>query len=145
MSWLFDTHLNFSWELILVDDGCSEGSGRIAQAIADEEGLGDRVRVLHLADAIENGDEVTHPMQDTSESQKSGSVAYGMAEAVRSGHPNQVVVFTDADLSTHLGQVGLLVHPTVRDASSRRSRSSRERGLHAASCSCTCGSGCSRY
>lgn len=114
MSWLFDTHANFSWELILVDDGCPEGSGRIAQAIATEEGFGDRVRVLHLADAIENGEEVTHPMQEVSESQKGGSVAYGMTEAVRSGHPNQVVVFTDADLSTHLGQVGLLVDPILR-------------------------------
>ena len=48
-------------------------------------------------------------MTSTRDSQKGGSVAYGMWAAAQSSRDNHIVVFTDADLSTHLGQVGLLI------------------------------------
>ena len=38
-----------------------------------------------------------------------------MAVAAERDRSNHVVVFTDADLSTHLGQIGLLVAPIVQD------------------------------
>ena len=50
----------------------------------------------------------------TADSQKGGSIEYGMAVAAQDRSPNHVVVFTDADLSTHLGQLGNLIEPILR-------------------------------
>ena len=97
------------WQLIAVDDGCPEGSGRLAEEIIEREGLSQRARVLFLEEAIRDRLPVASPMTSTAESQKGGAIAYGMWDATRSPHPSHVVVFTDADLSTHLGQVGLLL------------------------------------
>ena len=97
------------WQLIAVDDGCPEGSGRLAEEIIEQQGLGQWARVLYLEEAIRDRLPVTSPMTSTAESQKGGAIAYGMWDASQSPHPNHVVVFTDADLSTHLGQVGLLL------------------------------------
>lgn len=41
---------------------------------------------------------------------------YGMWDAVQNyGKENHIVAFTDADLSTHLGQLGLLMEPILND------------------------------
>ncbi|MBT8229832.1 MAG: hypothetical protein KJO50_06185, partial [Bacteroidia bacterium] len=53
LQWLFDNKDNIEWEMIIVDDGCPEGSGRIAQGIIDKHELNEIVRVLYLAEAIE--------------------------------------------------------------------------------------------
>lgn len=109
LHWLFDEYPNFSWDMIVVDDGCPDGSGKIAQEILAENGVSDDVRVLFLAEAIAQNLPVIRPMQATDESRKGGSVEYGMWTAARQTHPNHIILFTDADLSTHLGQTGLLV------------------------------------
>jgi len=54
-------------------------------------------------------------MGDTSESQKGGSILYGMYHIARQKKENHVVLYTDADLSTHLGQAGLLTKPILED------------------------------
>jgi hypothetical protein len=113
LDWLFRDNPRTSWQLLAVDDGCPEGSGRIAQEIIDEMGAADRIRVLSLDDAIRQGEPVTQPLRETAESQKGGSILLGMWEAARSRRPGHVVAFTDADLSTHLGQCGLLLDPIV--------------------------------
>ncbi len=109
MNWLFAGLGASDYEIVVVDDGCPEHSGRLAKEIATRNGY-DKVRVLFLDDAIRQGLAVTQPLTSTDESRKGGSVEYGMWEATRSEKPGHVVIFTDADLSTHLGQVGLLVH-----------------------------------
>lgn len=114
LRWLFEHTPNISWELIIVDDGCPEKSGEIAGKIIEDNQLQGKVRVLFLAEAIEQGLEPTRLLDDTSQSQKGGSIVYGMWDAVQknTGH-EQIVVYTDADLSTHLGQVGLLLKPIL--------------------------------
>ena len=109
LNWLFDGSPECGWDLTVVDDGCPEGSGRIAQDVAGRKCAGEPVQVLFLADAIEQSLPVTQPMASTDESNKGGAVEYGMWNAVRTKRDNHVVVFTDADLSTHLGQTGLLI------------------------------------
>ncbi len=109
LEWLFAGRDDLTWDLFAVDDGCPEGSGRIAQQIIDEDGLGDRVKVLFLEEAITQGLAVVSPLEKTSESMKGGSVELGMWTAAQQDKTNHVVVFTDADLSTHLGQSGLLM------------------------------------
>ncbi len=109
LEWLFADRDDLTWDLYLVDDGCPEGSGRIAQEIVDTHQLGQKVKVLFLAEAIEKGLAVVAPLTDTAQSMKGGSVELGMWTASQQDRKNHVVVFTDADLSTHLGQSGLLM------------------------------------
>ncbi|MFW2387602.1 MAG: glycosyltransferase [Polyangiales bacterium] len=113
IAWLFDALPGASWEMLVVDDGCPERSGAIAQEIIDARGLGDRVRVLFLQDAIDAGHPAAQGIASTADSQKGGSIEYGMSVAAEDDRPNHVVVFTDADLSTHLGQLGLLIDPIL--------------------------------
>ena len=114
LEWLFENQPNVEWELIIVDDGCPEGSGRIAQNIIDKNQLNNRVRVLYLSEAIKQKYPPVRTMSSTEESQKGGSIVYGMWQAVQQNKTkNQIVIYTDADLSTHLSQVMLLVDPIL--------------------------------
>ena len=113
IEWLLHGAPGASWEMLVVDDGCPEDSGAIAQDIIKSRGLGDRVKVLFLQDAIDTGHPAAVGITTTADSQKGGSIEYGMSVATEDGRRNHVVVFTDADLSTHLGQLGLLVEPIL--------------------------------
>jgi hypothetical protein len=105
---------NFRWKLVLVDDGCPEGSGRIAEEIIESEGLGDKVEVRFLEEALRKGDMPTRGLSATDESQKGGAIIHGLWHSVREeGKGDRIVVYTDADLSTHLGQVGALIEPIL--------------------------------
>jgi len=113
---LFGDRPNFDWTLYVVDDGCPEGSGKIAQDIVDTEGLAGKTEVRFLAEGIELGVPAVRVLSSTDESQKGGSIIYGMWEAIqRDTRGKHVVLYTDADLSTHLGQVGLLVEPILKE------------------------------
>ena len=114
LEWLFERTPLHTWDLTVVDDGCPEGSGDLAQAILDER-PGVNARVLWLADVIDAGPRITHGMASTDDSRKGGSIRYGMWEATRQHRQNHVILFTDADLSTHLSQAGLLLDPIVRE------------------------------
>ncbi len=116
LRWLFSSNENIEWKLIVVDDGCPENSGKIAEQIAETEGLNQEVEVLFLEDAITQELAPARSLKSTSESQKGGSIVYGMWHAVQHfGEEGHIVAFTDADLSTHLGQLGLLMHPIIED------------------------------
>ncbi|MBT8397890.1 MAG: glycosyltransferase [Gemmatimonadetes bacterium] len=107
---------NFHWRLIVVDDGCPEGSGRIAQEIVDGDGLGERAEVCFLDEGIRKGTPPVRALSSTDDSQKGGSIIYGMWEAAqREARGKHIVIYTDADLSTHLGQVGLLIEPILKE------------------------------
>ena len=107
-------------------NGCPENSGRLAQRILADRYSDAPARVLFLEEAIAQGVSVTRPMTAAADSQKGGSVVYGMAEAVTRKHARQVVVFTDADLSTDLGQVGLLIDGIVNQGADAAIGSRRE-------------------
>jgi glycosyltransferase involved in cell wall biosynthesis len=115
LEWQFDCSPEFSWDLSVVDDGCPEGSGAIAEQILAGERLGARARVLYLQDAIEQGHPVASSLRSTADSQKGASIEYGMARAIEEPRDNHIVVYTDADLSTNLAQVGLLIDGIERD------------------------------
>ncbi len=119
LRWLFDDVEPITWSVYIVDDGCPEGSGHMAEDILAERCPDAPVEVMFLQDAIDRGESIIEPMTSTAESQKGGSVVYGMWSAAHSvaALPEQpdehVIVYTDADLSTHLGQTGLLVEGIV--------------------------------
>ncbi len=110
LKWLFEDEIDKKWELVFVDDGCPEKSGEIAAKIIQQEKY-NNVRVLFLADGIEEGTPVTKDLNSTSDSQKGGAIQYGMWSAIQEHHGNDrhIVFFTDSDLSTNIAQAGLLL------------------------------------
>ena len=106
LKWLFNGSNGF--DLVLVDDGCPDGSGGMAEHIIRQNGHSDIARVLYLSDAIEAGHPAVEGLGHPDESRKGGAIELGMYEAVLENTENQVIVYTDADMSTHLGQIGAL-------------------------------------
>ena len=127
LRWLFEGAADATWDLTVVDDGCPEGSGHIAEQILQSEGESERCRVLFLADAIASGHAAIGGLSSVDESRKGGSIILGMAEAVRQSTPGHVVLYTDADLSTHLGQSGLLIDAILSGGADVAAGSRRER------------------
>lgn len=120
LRWLFGATPQHSWDLTVVDDGCPEGSGELIQEILDEFAEADEeIRVLFLNDAIEAQESIVAGLDSTDDSRKGGSIRLGLWHAARKERPatHHVALFTDADLSTHLGQIGLLASPFAGDTS----------------------------
>ena len=69
--------------------------------------------MLFLRDAIAEGGPAVQGIASVADSRKGGAIHLGMWEAASTSREGHVVVFTDADLSTHLGQCGRLVAPIV--------------------------------
>ncbi len=97
------------WTLYAVDDGDPNESGRIAQEIAATHPLGAHVSVLHLADAVPSQDGPLAGLESAEKSRKGGAIIYGCMQAIADGA--DAVIYTDADNSVHLGQIGLLLRP----------------------------------
>lgn len=118
LEWLCSPFPQVTWEMLVVDDGCPDGSAAVAREILVERCPEAPVRVLELAEAIRQGDPLpfAEPLASTDQSRKGGSIVYGLQEALNSRDPDprHILVYTDADLSTHLGQVGLLVRHLAR-------------------------------
>ena len=88
----------------------------IAEEIVAARGYAPRVRILRLADAIAAGHPAAAGLGSTDDSSKGGSILYGMWKAAATRAPRHVIAYTDADLSTHLGQTGLLIDEVLGDA-----------------------------
>jgi len=104
-----------SWDMIVVDDGCPENSGKIAEEILEKNYSGNNVNVLYLQDAIDDKLKIVEGLKTTDDSRKGGAVEYGMWHAAEKNIENHIIIYTDADLSTHLGQIGLLAEPIIKD------------------------------
>jgi len=127
LNWLFEDAKNIQWELIVVDDGCPNGSGKIAEQIVKENDLDNNVKVIFLNDAINKKVKVVDSISLTKDSQKGGSIIYGMWYAAQNKqNTKQIIAYTDADLSTHLGQIGLLIDPLLNQDKSAAIGSRRE-------------------
>lgn len=115
LNWLFEEVDDLvDWEMIIVDDGCPHNSGAIAQKMIEEYFRDYNIEVLFLEEAIKNHLPIVKNISSTRESQKGGAVIYGMWKAVRdNSSANHIIAYTDADLSIHLSQIGLLIHEIV--------------------------------
>ena len=115
LQWLFaGLPQSCHWDLTVVDDGCPEKSGELAEQILASRYGGANVQVLYLADAIVDELPVIQSLRTTDESQKGGAIVYGLWNVVQTRRAGHIALFTDADLSTHLGQCGLLIDPLAR-------------------------------
>ena len=110
LNWLYESKADDTFDLIFVDDGCPEKSGLIASNIIAKEGY-DNVRVLFLEHAIASGLPIAKGLKSTEDSQKGGAIQYGLWEAIHQPRKQAelIVLYTDADLSTNIGQAGLLI------------------------------------
>jgi hypothetical protein len=127
LDWLFADRSTQSYELLVVDDGCPHGSGRLAAEILRYRHPFAPARVSFLADAIRTRVPVVAGLKSVEESRKGGSVYFGLWQATRCFHQGHVVSYTDADLSTHLGQAGLLIDALDRPGASAAAGSRRNR------------------
>ncbi|NNM28337.1 MAG: glycosyltransferase, partial [Akkermansiaceae bacterium] len=100
-----------SWHLYAVDDGCPHDSAGIARKIAAAHPLGGRVTVLSLAEALPAADGPLARLATAGDSRKAGAIILGAMQAIAAGV--DAVIYTDADNSVHLGQIGLLLQPFV--------------------------------
>ncbi len=101
------------WTVYAVDDGCPHGSGEIAARIAADHPLGERAKVLFLDKALPAEQGPLARLQSVDDSRKGGAVILGCMQALADGVDG--VLYTDADTSVHLGQIGLLLEKFLDD------------------------------
>lgn len=102
-----------SWKLYPVDDGCPHSSASIASELLIGHPDKSRVSVLRLADVVPSNKGPLQNLKHIDDSRKGGAIVYGCERAL----VNDVdcVVYTDADNSVHLGQLGLLLKPFLSE------------------------------
>jgi len=117
LNWLTSDLPDISWSMIAVDDGCCKkpSSAEVARELLSLENQAN-VTVLKLSEAI--GNEIIckgfMDLEKTSDSKKGGAITYGLWKAQETFIPlnkQHVICYTDADLSSNLGQLGHLVLP----------------------------------
>jgi hypothetical protein len=97
------------WTLYAVDDGCPHESGMIARHVSNTGGLDTQVKVLFLGDALPSDVGPLKNLPSVNDSRKAGAIILGCMQAISDG--KDAVIYTDADNSVHLGQIGLLMRP----------------------------------
>lgn len=102
-----------TWQLYAVDDGDPNDSGALAAQIAAGHPLGDQVQVLWLDKALPAASGPLANLASANDSRKGGAVIYGCMQAIQDGV--DAVIYTDADNSVHLGQIGLLLRPYLQE------------------------------
>ena len=127
IEWLVSGSPNVSWDLLIIDDGCPVGSGNKAQEIADKSAFRDQIKVLFLEEAIASSSPLVGNLTTTANSQKGGAILYGLRYTTSLKRKNNIVLYTDADLSSHLGMSGLLIDPLVNQDKSLAIGSRREK------------------
>ncbi|MBT8222027.1 MAG: hypothetical protein KJN96_02535 [Eudoraea sp.] len=127
IQWLISGSPNVSWDLLIIDDGCPEGSGNKAQEIANKSAFRDKIKVLFLEEAIASNSPHVGNLTATADSQKGGAILYGLRYTTALKRKNNIALYTDADLSSHLGMSGLLVEPLVHQDKSLAIGSRREK------------------
>lgn len=100
---------NITWDMICVDNGCPQNSGKIAVEILKKEQIGSNVLVIFDKSKIVNDDD------DFSNShiRKLAALEFGMKHALKTERENHVIIYADTALIIHLGQCGLLVNPII--------------------------------
>jgi len=128
-----------SCRFFVIDDGCPDGSGDMALTILNQEFpaavASGKARVYMLSEAIDTNDPdlpagLTHK-DGSNHSVKGGAILFGMRKALNDDpvKGRHIIIDNDADLSTHPGQIGLLIEPILQKqaeavAGSRRNQDS---------------------
>lgn len=108
LNWLL-AGSNIDWKLYAVDDGCPHGSGNLAESIRKESDYADQIEVLFLEKALPATQPPLQNLKSADDSRKGGAILLGCEKALQEGV--DVIIYTDADNSVHLSQIGLLIRP----------------------------------
>ncbi len=127
LEWLASCGPMLTWDLLIVDDGCPDNSGKKAQEIAGKSVYRDQINVLFLQEAIAANSPFVGGLSSASDSQKGGGILYGLRYAASLNRQNNIILYTDADLSSHLGMSGLLIDALVNQNKSLAIGSRREK------------------
>ena len=106
LAWLFD-RTQIDWTLYAVDDGCPHKSGEIAATVASSHQYGEHLQVAWLEQYLPAFKGPLHQLKSADDSRKGGAVIHGCELALEDGV--DAVIYTDADNSVHLGQLGILL------------------------------------
>lgn len=109
---LISRNTPLDWTLYAVDDGCPHGSAQLAREMAATHPQKNRLRVLELAKHIPTETGPLRDLKHVNDSRKAGAVILGATTAIADG--TDLVMYTDADNSVHLGQIGLLLAPYLK-------------------------------
>jgi|GEM_PF-671702 len=109
---------NLSWQMTIVDDGSDDGTGHIINFILEKEYpeylKSGQVKVLFISDAIKQKYSYLEEVKSLSHSGKGSSITYGLDLRNKEYKPNKdeehILIYTDADLSVHLGQIGIAIN-----------------------------------
>ncbi len=104
---------NVEWKLYAVDDGCPHGSGAMAESIRKESDYADQIEVLFLEKALPSDTPPLKNLASADDSRKGGAILLGCDKAMQDGM--DVIIYTDADNSVHLSQIGLLLRPLLEE------------------------------
>ena len=99
------------WRLYPVDDGCPHASFDIANRIANTSLQHTKIKVLKLSDGIKYSHGPLGNLQHVDDSQKGGAIIYGCLQALEDNV--DAVLYTDADNSVHMGQLGIILQPFI--------------------------------
>lgn len=120
----------FKGRVFVVDDGCPEGSGDMAEKILSEYPESPH-KVFFLGKAIDKNDidlpvGITHK-NGSNRSVKGGAALFGMQKALKTPTEGiHIIVDNDADLSVHPMQLGLLIQDIVEGKTKAIAGSRRE-------------------
>lgn len=120
----------FKGRVFVVDDGCPDGSGKMAEKILSEYPNSPH-KVFFLANAIDENDAdlpvgITRK-SGSNRSVKGGAALFGMRKALKSPTEGvHIIVDNDADLSIHPLQLGLLIKDIVEGKTKAIAGSRRE-------------------
>ena len=128
LEWLSRGLPEVSWDVTLVDDGCPQESGRLIADLLAQRYPETPAKVLFLEEALRARHPALEGLHDASDSRKGGAVQLGLWEAAKASGPASVILFSDADLSTHLGQAGLLVEGIRQPGKAIAAGSRRDNG-----------------
>ena len=121
---------NFKGRIIVIDDECPNGSGKMAEDILSRY-PGSPHRIFFLGNAIDENDPdlppgITHK-DGLNRSVKGGAALFGMKKALkRNTEGLHIIVDNDADLSVHPMQLGLLIKDIVEGNAKAVAGSRRE-------------------
>jgi glycosyltransferase involved in cell wall biosynthesis len=108
LAWLFKDS-KIDWKIYAVDDGCPHGSGDIAESIRKKSEYADQIEVLFLEKHLPADKPPLQKLTSADDSRKGGAILLGCAKALEDSV--DLIIYTDADNSVHLSQIGLLLKP----------------------------------
>mmetsp|Transcript_94675 Transcript_94675/g.306225 ORF Transcript_94675/g.306225 Transcript_94675/m.306225 type:complete len:522 (+) Transcript_94675:104-1669(+) len=131
LEWLFDGEKGKTWDIVAVDNGCSDDIIGLVRKMKMEEGM-TQVKLINLQEAIDGSIHFfkeERGLKNTKESREGAAILYALQWAAKqsastkkglfgsSSRPH-FVMYTDSDLSTDMSLCGLLSAGIMTDGCS---------------------------